>query len=68
MSKKIYQRWSIPLSGSYIIHIEKDKGYTIDDWKEIEQLFWDEHANSTDIGDVIDSDGAELLEEYEEDE
>ena len=68
MSKKIYQRWSIPLSGSYIIHIEKDKGYTIDDWKEIEELFWDEYVGHVQIYDIVDSDGAELMEEYEEDE
>ena len=67
MSKKIYQRWSIPLSGSYIIHIEKDKGYTIDDWKEIEQLFWNEYVGHVQLDDIVDSDGAELIEEQEED-
>ena len=68
MSKKIYQRWLIPFTGSYEIHIEKDKGYTENDWKEVENLFWDEYVGHVQIYDIVDSDGAELIDEYEEDE
>ena len=68
MSKKTtWQVWEIPFIGSYVLHIDKEKGYTKNDWKEIEQLVWNEYVGHVQLDDIVDSDGAELIEEQEED-
>ena len=64
MSKKRYQTWLIPLSGSYFLTVEKGD-YTKE---EIEQKFHLEHRGHLHVPNDVDviSEDIEIWEEYEE--
>ena len=64
MSKKLYQTWLIPLSGSYFLTVEKGD-YTKE---EIEQKFHLEHRGHLHVPNDVDviSEDIEIWEEYEE--